>query len=562
MMKTTTTGTRRSGGQLLVDTLVSHGVDRVFCVPGESYLTVLDALHDADSIQTVTCRQEGGAAIMAEADGKLAGRPGICMVTRGPGATNASAGVHVAHQDSTPMILFIGQIGRNMAERGAFQEIDYRRMFGQMAKWVAQVDSADRMQEMVARAFAVATSGRPGPVVLALPEDMLDDQAEAVELVRPARLEIHPSPGQVAEIGQRLQRASRPLMILGGSGWDPETCAAMQRFAEAAGLPVIASFRRQDLFDNDNPHFIGDLGVGSNPALRAQVEAADLLLVVGSRLGETVTNGYSLLAIPRPQQELIHVLSGAEELGRVYQPDIAVNATPRGFVQALGGMDLRPGPEWRDWLAQGRAIYEAWQVKPRIPGEIQMGAIMEWLRGNLPDDAIITNGAGNFATWVHRFFRFRRFGTQLAPTSGSMGYGLPAAIAAKLRHRDRPVVCVAGDGDLMMTIQELATAAQYDAPVIVVLLDNAMLGTIRMHQETHFPDRTVATELRSPDFAMLARACGGHGETVERTEDFAQAFERAVTSGLPVIIRLKMEREAITVSRSLTEIRAAARGGN
>jgi acetolactate synthase I/II/III large subunit len=553
-----TPGTLRSGGQLLVDALVAYGVDRVFCVPGESFLTVLDALHDAPSIETITCRQEGGAAIMAEADGKMTGRPGICMVTRGPGATNASAGLHIAHQDSTPMILFIGQVGRSMMERGAFQEIDYRRMFGEVAKWVAQIDGADRVQEMVARAFAVATSGRPGPVVLALPEDMLDDVAAAVELTILRRLETYPSPEQLTEIGERLQAAERPLLILGGPGWDAETCAAMERFAQRSGIPVIASFRRQDLFNNDHPQFVGDLGVGLNPKLKARVDASDLLLVVGSRLGEMVTGGYSLIAIPRPKQDLIHVLSGPEELGRVYQPALAVNATPRGFVRGLETVNVPAKPEWRDWLASARADYEAWQDPPAIPGPVQMGPIMRWLRDTLPDDVIITNGAGNFSVWVHRFFRFRRFGTQLAPTSGSMGYGLPAAVAAKIRHPDRSVVCVAGDGDFMMTVQELATAAQYGAAVIVVILDNGMYGTIRMHQERHFPARTVATDLKSPDFAMLARACGAHGETVERTEDFAPAFERAAQSGLPAVLHLKMDPEAITPSQTIAQIRAAA----
>ena len=554
----TKTGTLRSGGQLVVDTLVAYGVDRVYCVPGESYLTVLDALHDAPGIETITCRQEGGAAMMAEADGKLTGRPGICMVTRGPGATNASAGLHVAHQDSTPMIMFIGQVDRGAMERGAFQEIDYRRMFGEVAKWVAQIDRADRVQEMVARAFAVATSGRPGPVVLALPEDMLDDVAAAAELPPPRRLETYPSDEQMTEVAARLQSAERPLVILGGTGWDQETCTAIQKFAEASGVPVAASFRRQDLFDNDHPNFIGDVGVGLNPKLRQRIEQSDLLLVIGSRLGEMVTGGYSMIAIPQPKQAMIHVLSGPEELGRVYQPAVAINATPRGFAKGLKAISVKPRDSWRDWLSAGRAEYEAWQKPAAIPGSVQMGPIIHWLRAHLPDDAIITNGAGNFSVWVHRFFRFRTFGTQLAPTSGSMGYGYPAAVAAKIRHPGRAVVCVAGDGDFMMTGQELATAVQYGAGVIVVLVDNGMYGTIRMHQERNFPARTVATDLKNPDFAMLARAYGAHGETVERTEDFAPAFERASASGLPAIIHVKIAQEAITPSQSISQIRAAA----
>ena len=548
----------RSGGQLVVDTLVTYGVDRVFCVPGESYLTVLDALHDAPSIKTITCRQEGGAAMMAEADGKLTGRPGICMVTRGPGATNASAGLHIAFQDSTPMILFIGQVDRGAMERGAFQEIDYRKMFGEVAKWVAQIERADRVQEMVARAFAVAMSGRPGPVVLALPEDMLDDVAATADLTAPRRLETYPSDEQMAEIADRLQSAERPLVILGGPGWDAETCAAVEAFAERSGLPVAASFRRQDLFNNDHPNFIGDVGVGLNPKLKQRIERSDLLLVVGSRLGEMVTSGYSMIAIPQPRQAMIHVLSGPEELGRVYQAALAINATPRGFAKGLDTIAVKPKSAWGDWLSAARSDYEAWQKPATIPGTVQMGPIIHWLRETLPDDAIITNGAGNFSAWVHRFFRFRKFGTQLAPTSGSMGYGYPAAVAAKIRHPDRPVVCVAGDGDFMMTGQEMATAAQYGAAVIVVLVDNGMYGTIRMHQERHFPERTVATDLKNPDFAMLARAYGAHGETVERTDDFAAAFERAMTSGLPAILHVKIAQEAITPSQSISQIRAAA----
>ena len=554
----TKTGTMRSGGQLVVDTLITYGVDRVFCVPGESYLTVLDALHDTPSIETITCRQEGGAAMMAEADGKLTGRPGICMVTRGPGATNASAGLHIALQDSTPMILFIGQVDRGAMERGAFQEIDYRKMFGEVAKWVAQIERADRVQEMVARAFAVAMSGRPGPVVLALPEDMLDELAASAELTAPRRLETYPSDDQMAEIADRLQAAERPLVIVGGPGWDAQTCAAFETFAERSGLPVAASFRRQDLFNNDHPNFIGDVGVGLNPKLKQRIEQSDLLLVVGSRLGEMVTSGYSMIAIPQPRQAMIHVLSGPEELGRVYQATLAVNATPRGFAKGLDKIAVKPKPAWSEWLGAARGDYEAWQKPATIPGAVQMGPIIHWLRETLPDDAIITNGAGNFATWVHRFFRFRTFGTQLAPTSGSMGYGYPAAVAAKIRHPDRPVICVAGDGDFMMTGQELATAAQYGAAVIVVLVDNGMYGTIRMHQERHFPARTMATDLKNPDFAMLARAYGAHGETVERTDDFAAAFERATASGLPAIIHVKIAQEAITPSQSISQIRAAA----
>ena len=554
-----TTGTEISGAQSLVACLAAQGTERVFCVPGESYLSVLDALHDVrDTIQTITCRQEGGAAMMAEADGKLTGRPGICMATRGPGATNASAGVHVAFQDSTPMILFIGQVGRGFMEREAFQEIDYRRMFGQMAKWVAEIDDARRIPEFLGRAFAVAMAGRPGPVVLALPEDMLDDMVEASEPRRAEAVEIAASAAQAAAIGAHLAKAERPLMVLGGSRWNEAAVRSVRDFAAAYDLPTAASFRRQDRFDNAHPCYVGDIGVGLNPKLRARVQAADLLLVLGARLGEMSTAGYTLLDIPVPRQTMIHVHAGAEELGRVYQPDLAVNATPAGLAPLLDALRPERPARWADWRAAARADYGAWQSPLPVPGPVQMAEIVTWLRDTLPEDATFTNGAGNFATWVHRFHRFRRLGTQLAPTSGSMGYGFPAAVAAKLRHPERTVVCVAGDGDFLMTGQELATAAQYGAAVIVVLVDNGMYGTIRMHQERHFPARTIATSLQNPDFAALAASYGAHAELVEETSQFAAAFERACASGRPALIHVKVDPEAITPSQSITQIRNAA----
>jgi len=551
----------RTGAQLLVEALAAQGADRVFCVPGESYLSVLDALHERrGEIDVVTCRQEGGAAMMAEADGKLTGRPGICMVTRGPGATNASAGVHVAFQDSTPMILFIGQVGRRFLEREAFQEIDYRRMFGELAKWTAQIDEAARLPEFIARAFAVATSGRPGPVVLALPEDMLDEEAEGAP-ARPFRpLEIYPAAAQMRDIRGRLAAAERPLLVLGGSRWDEEACARLQAFAEASDLPVVASFRRQDRFDNAHPCYAGEIGVAVNPKLAARVQESDLLVVLGARLGEMATGGYTLLEIPTPRQAMVHVHAGAEELRRVYQPDLAVNATPRGFAALLAEVEPIASPRWSAWRAEARADYEAWRRPLAVPGQVQPAEIVAWLSETLPHDAVITNGAGNFATWVHRFYSYRRLGTQLAPTSGSMGYGFPAAVAAKLRHPDRRVVCVAGDGDFLMTGQELATAAQFGAAVIVIIFDNGMYGTIRMHQERHFPARPMATDLKNPDFAALARAHGAFGERVERTADFAPAFERAAAAGAPALLHLKIDPEALTPSRTLTQIREAALG--
>jgi acetolactate synthase-1/2/3 large subunit len=548
----------RTGARLLVDALRIHGADTVFCVPGESYLAVLDALHDANSIRTFACRQEGNAAMMAEAFGKLTGEPGICMVTRGPGATNASAGLHVASQDSTPMILFIGQVGREMMEREAFQEIDYRRMFGQMAKWVAQIDDPRRVPEFVARAFTVATAGRPGPVVLALPEDMLVETAAVPDAGRYRRVETAPAPAAMAEFRGLLAAAKRPLILLGGGAWDGDAVAHVESFAEKNDLPVAAVFRRQDRFDNGHRNYVGDVGIGINPALQKRVQEADLLVVVGARLDEMTTGGYELIDIPVPKQTLVHVHPSAEELGRIYQPALAIHASPRGFAAAAAAMPpVDPAP-WRRAREQARAEYEAWQKPPRVAGALQMGEIMTWLEERLPPDAILTNGAGNFATWGHRFHRYRRFGTQLAPISGSMGYGVPAAVSAKLRHPDRMVVCLAGDGDFLMSGQELATAVQYDAPMIVIILNNGMYGTIRMHQERHYPGRTMATELKNPDFAALAKAYGAHGETVKRTEEFAAAFERAVAAKKPAVLDLHLDPEVITPRQTLSEIREAA----
>ncbi len=549
----------RTGGKILADQLRLHGARMIFGVPGESYLAVLDALYDyRDAMPFIVCRQEGGAAMMAEAYGKLTGEPGICMVTRAPGATNASSGVHVARQDSTPMILFIGQVGRGAADREAFQEIDFRRMFGQMAKWVAQIDEAARIPEYVSRAFHAAVSGRPGPVVLALPEDMLRDPAAVADPEPYKRVEAHPSPAAMAEFTERLGRAKRPLAIVGGGGWDAEAAAKVQAFVEACGLPVAASFRRQDYVDNDSACYAGDVGIGINPALARRVQEADLLLVLGARLGEMPTGGYTLLDIPRPRQTLIHVHASAEELGRVYQADLPINAGPRAFADALSKVQPVDGAGWRVWREGMRRDYEAWQIAPRNPGAVQMGDIVAFLRDVLPANAIIANGAGNFAVWVHRFYRYRRLGTELAPTSGSMGYGAPAAVAAKLVHPPRTVVAFCGDGDFLMTGQEFATAIQYKAAVIFIVVNNGMYGTIRMHQERSYPGRVSGTDLVNPDFAAYARAFGGFGATVTRTEEFAPAFAAAQDSGLPSILELRIDPEAITPRQSLSDIRAAA----
>ncbi len=552
---------KRTGGKLLADQLRLHGAGLIFGVPGESYLPVLDALYDySETMPFIACRQEGGAAMMAEAYGKLTGRPGICMVTRGPGATNGSAGVHIARQDSTPMILFIGQAQRGFLDREAFQEVDFRQMFAPLAKWAAQIEEAARIPEYVSRAFHVAVSGRPGPVVLALPEDMLGDETEVSDPQSYKRIEAHPSPGDMAAFAKLLAAAKRPLVILGGGGWDEKAVAQVQAFAEAAGLPVAASFRRQDRFANEHPCYAGDVGIGINPKLAQKIKDADVLAVLGARLSEIATSGYTLLDIPRPRQKLIHVHADPGELGRVYQADLPVAAGPRSFAAALAALKPADGSAWSAWARDARKAYEDWQVPLTIPGPLQLAEIVLWLRKALPDDAIVVNGAGNFSTWVHRYFRYRRFGTQLAPVSGSMGYGVPAAIAAKLLHPTRTVVSFAGDGCFLMTGQEFATAVQYRAPAIFIVVNNGMYGTIRMHQERHFPGRVYGTDLANPDFAAYARAFGGFGAVVERTEDFARAFEAAQSSGLPSILELRLDPEAITPRQTLSEIRAQALG--
>ncbi len=549
----------KTGGQLIVEALEAQGVERVFCVPGESYLAVLDALCDS-RIRTVNARHESGAAMMAEAEGKLTGRPGICFVTRGPGATNASPGVHVAQQDSTPMILFIGQIERGMRGRDAFQEVDYTRMFGGMAKWVAEIDSADRVPEMVSRAFHTAMAGRPGPVVLVLPEDMLVETADVAPAQRAEPVDSAPTPAQVAEFGLLLANAKRPLVIAGGTRWTEESVAALRAFSEAFALPVAVTFRRQMLFDHTHPNYAGDVGLGINPKLVGLVKDADLILLLGGRFSEVPSQSYALLGIPETGKTLVHVHPGAEELGRVYRPDLAVNATPGAFLEAVAGLTPPASPAWAGRAETAHAAYGAWSVPPTSgPGAVQMGSVMAWLRDSLPDTATLTNGAGNYATWIHRFWHFRRFGTQVAPVCGSMGYGLPAAIAAKLLHPERDVLCFAGDGCFQMTGLEFGTAVQEGANVMVLVVDNGMYGTIRMHQEREYPGRVSGTALKNPDFAALARAYGGHGETVERTEDFAPAFERARSSGLPAILHIKLDPEALTPSRTLSEIRAAGR---
>ena len=542
----------RRAGKLLVDQLVVHGGDTAFCVPGESYLAVLDALYDAP-IRLITCRHEAAAANMADAYGKLTGRPGICLVTRGPGATQAAVGVHTAFQDSTPLILLIGQVASDQADREAFQEVDFRRMFGQMAKWVAQIDRADRIPEYVARAFATACAGRPGPVVLALPEDMLSAETDAPD-ARPFHVvQPHPGAEDVERVGSLLASAERPFAIIGGAGWTPRASEDLRAFLEANALPAGAAFRRQDAIDNDSPSYVGDVGIGINPKLAGRAREADLLLVVGPRLGEMTTSGYKLIEPPTPRQTLVHVHPGAEELGRVYRPELAILAGMEQFARAV--RDMRVEPRWRDWTEAARAEYEEWQRPTPAPGTLNLGECILQLRSLVPQDAIVTNGAGNFSAWVHRFWRWRSYPTQLAPTSGAMGYGLPAAIAAKVLEPERAVVCWSGDGDFLMLGQEVATAVQYDLPIVALVVDNGMYGTIRMHQERHFPGRVVGTDLVNPDFAAYAESFGCYGESVERTEEFADAAERALESGRPALLALRLDPEAINPRTTLSAIR-------
>jgi acetolactate synthase I/II/III large subunit len=547
----------RSGGQILVDQLSAQGVEHVFCVPGESYLAVLDALHDS-SLAVTVCRQEAGAAMMAIAAGRMTGRPGICFVTRGPGATNASHGVHIAEHDSTPMILFIGQVERAMLGRGAFQEMDYRAFFGSTAKWVTEIEDASRIPEIVQRAFHVAMQGRPGPVVIALPEDVLTDMTNAVDAARAEPAPIWPGQTQMAELQKMLWAAERPIAILGGGGWSARACAAMQRFAERFDLPVATSFRRATLFDGGHANYAGEIGIGPNPKLKARIDEADLVVLLGGRMSEMSSQAYTLFAVPTPRQKLVHIHADAQEVGRVYHPSLGIVATPPAFCAALEGLQPPNAIAWSACTREARADYLAWtETAPTIPGRVQLGEIMLWLRARVPD-AIITNGAGNYATWPGRFWRFRDFDSQIAPTSGSMGFGVPTAVAAKRLAPQRMVISFAGDGCFLMNGQEFATAVQYDLPIIVIVVDNAMYGTIRMHQEREYPGRVSATQLKNPDFAAYARAFGGHGETVEDTAEFAPAFERAVASGKPAILHVKIDPEAITPATTLSAIRAKA----
>ena len=545
----------RHGGKILADQLEVMGVDTVFTVPGESFLALLDGLYDSNRIRTIICRQEGGAAMMAEAYGKITGRPAVCMVTRGPGAANAMSGLHVAQQDSTPMVLLLGLHASEVEDREAFQEIETKRLFSSFVKWVGVVRDTRRIPEYVSRAFHVAQSGRPGPVVLGLPEDMLAASAEVANAKEVRIGEAAPDRRDIGVLEAALAKAARPLMIVGGPGWSEEVRRDIERFAGRWKLPVAAALRYQDYIDNRNPCYVGHVGIGIDGKLGERIKAADVLIVVGARLGEMTTQGYSLLKIPNPEQFLIHVHPSPDELGTVYRSDLPMVASARAFAGALDDLRAPRLVGWERWLLDARRDYEAFSEPVPTPGSLKLEQVVRQVSELLPEDAIVTNGAGNYTAFLHRYFTYKRYRTELAPTSGSMGYGLPAAIAAKLARPQALVVAFAGDGCFLMTGQELATAVQYALPLIVIVANNGMYGTIRMHQERSYPGRVMATSLVNPDFAALARSFGAHGETIERTADFRPAFRRALEAEKPALIELKLDPEAITPGRTLTELR-------
>ena len=546
---------QRHGGKILSDQLAILGVRRVFSVPGESFLAALDGLYDS-GIANIVCRQEGGAAMMAEAYGKMTGQPGVCFVTRGPGATNASAGIHIARQDSTPLVMFVGQIDRTHRDREAFQEIDYRAVFGGLAKWVAEVDQTERLPEYIGRAFHMALAGRPGPVVLALPEDMLSALANVADLPGPVPVLPPDLTGAATAVMARLATAKRPLVVVGGPHWSGQASADLARFAQTQRLPVALGFRRQDYLDNRHPNYAGDLNVGVNPRLAQRVRDADALLVIGSRLGDIETQGYTLVDPGRPGKAIYHIQADADELGRVYQPTLGVVANAPAFVAALAGLPVS-GTDWTGWTAAARADYDHWLHPLETPGAVKLEQVIGWLSDHLPDDAILTNGAGNYAGWLHRYYQFKTFRTQLAPTSGSMGYGFPAAVSASLEYPGKTVVCLAGDGCFQMTLNEMSTAVQHGAKPIVIVVNNGRYGTIRMHQEKHYPGRVSGTMLANPDFAALARAYGGHGECVSTTADFPGAFARAQAAGTVAVIELRVDEQALSTGQTLDAARAA-----
>jgi acetolactate synthase I/II/III large subunit len=548
----------RTVGQAVVDQLVIQGVRHVFCVPGESYLPVLDALHDSGITLTV-CRNEGGAAMMADAIGRATGSPGVAMVTRGPGASNAMVGVHIAREDSSPMILLCGSVDEGWRDRGAWQEMDFAKTFSGVAKWVAELDHPGRVGEVVARAVSTAMSGRPGPVVIGLPRNVLSQPDRSADS-RPVRaVEAGIDADALAEVQARLAGARRPVVIVGGSRWDEASRTALHRFAERWALPVVTSYRRGHLFDADHPNYAGDLGLGVNPKLLARIKAADVILLLGGRLGEVPAQGYQLLDIPAPTTALIHVHADPDEIGQVYQPTLAIPASPRRAAPALAVLEPSASVAWTGEADAAHADYLAWsEVATPQPGEVNLGEVMVWLRERLERDAIVCNGAGGYAAWLHRFFRFRGLNSHIAPASATMGYGVPAAVAMKRLHPERRVVSISGDGDFLMNGQEFATQVQYGLSIVNIVVDNASYGSIRLFQERQFPGRVVATDLKNPDFAAYARAFGGWGATVERTADFAEAFEAASASGLPAILHLKVSTDCALPAMTLSEVRAKA----
>lgn len=557
------TNTARNGGQILIEQLRSHGVKRVFLVPGESYLPCIDALYDHQkTIQAVVCRQESGAAYMAESYGKLTGEPGICFVTRGPGATNASVGVHTAFQDSTPMILFVGQVGNDFYEREAFQEIDYRRMFGQMTKWVAQIDRTDRIPEYIARAFTVATSGRPGPVVLALPEDTLWGMAKVADLPHYVRVNSHPSVPDIEHMREMIEAAKRPFLLVGGSGWNAEASAQVQKFVERFDLPVGVAWRRLECFDQRHPNFAGHVGWGMTEGLRKRVADSDLILAVGTRLGEATTEGYTVIKSPLPLQKLIHVYPDPNELGRVFMPTQAITANVVGFAAAVAELHPSRPAVWSAITRQAHEQYINSLTPLASPGEMSLDRAAQYVGTHLPEQACITVGAGNYALYPHRYRQFSGLGTSLSPTVGTMGYGLPAAISAKLEYPERTVVCYAGDGCFQMTMQELGVAMQYKLGIVVLVFNNGMWGTIRAHQEREFPARTIALDFDNPEFSELIKAYHGYGEIVDKTDEFGPAFERARAfaerENLPALLEIRYDPDGIAPGDTLSSIRQHA----
>lgn len=542
----------RNGGQILIAALRRNGADRMFGVPGESALPVFDALYEPDAgIRFIVCRHETTASHMAEADGKISGRPGICVVSRGPGAMQAALGLHTAWQDSTPMILIIGQVPRSHLGREAFQEMNYVRTFDDMTKWAVEIDSVDRIPEMVSRAFHVAMQGRPGPVVLSIPEDVLGAVSDVPDAAPATVIQAAPSEAQMAEIHALLQNAQRPLVIVGNCGWTSEAADQFRAFVERNDLPVVAGFRSQDVLDNRSSQYIGDISLGCSRPLMARVKTADLLLVIGDRLGDVTTNHYTLFDVPTPQQVLIHVFPGPEELGRVYVPTLGIPANSARFAEALAKLAPLDSKAWVGWRAESRQAYVDYQAPRTDAPPFDLATVIDHLNTELPDDAIVTNGAGNYTIWLHRYYRYRKLGTQIAPKSGTMGYGLPAAVAAQLRYPERRVVCLAGDGCFMMASQDFATLVQQQLPVIVIIVNNAMYGSIRMHQELHFPNRPSGTDLLNPDFAALARSYGAYGEAIDAHQDFPAAFARAVAAKGPAIIELRVNRNQLTPDRRM-----------